>query len=321
MKDKIVTVTRHWTPAAEVELQRLFSARLNVEDQELTADQIVERCDGASVLCPTVTDWIDAELIGRLPNSVRLIACFGAGIERTDVDAARSQGIPVSNTPGAVTEETADLAFGLIIAACRRFSEAQEFIRHGDWDGFSINFMLGTRVHGQTLGIVGMGNIGTAVARRARGFGMRLLYHGRNRNLPAEEKTGAEFCPDLEALLAESDIVSLHCPMNDSTRHLVDEKELAHMKPTAVLVNTSRGPVVRESALVKALKGGQIAAAGLDVFEFEPKVSQELRDLENVVLLPHLGSATRATRDAMGFRVIDNIVSFLKTGKVLDELV
>ena len=320
MKDTGVTLTRHWTSAAEAELQRLFTVRLNPDDEVLTPDQVVERSKGAIVLCPTITDRIDAELIGRLPDSVRLMACFGAGIERIDIQAAHARGIPVSNTPGAVTEETADLAFGLIIAACRRFSEGQDFVRSRDWSGFSINFMLGSRVHGQTLGLVGMGKIGTAVARRAGGFGMRVLYYSRNRNPATEEETGAVYCEDLATLLAESDIVSLHCPMSDDTHHLIDEKELAGMKPTAVLVNTSRGPVVSESALVCALKEGQIAAAGLDVYEFEPQVSRELCDLENVVLLPHLGSATRAARDAMGFRVIENIISFLETGILLDEV-
>ncbi len=250
MKDTVVTLTRHWTPDVEAELQRRFAVRLNIEDDILTADQVIERCQGALVFSPTISDLIDDELIRQLPDSVRLIACFGAGVERVDIGAAHARGILVSNTPAAVTEETADLTFGLIIAACRRFAEGQDFVRKRDWDGFSINFMLGTRVHGQTLGIIGMGNIGTAVARRAMGFGMHILYHNRRRNPSVEQETGAGYCPDLDTLLAESDIVTLHCPLNENTRFLIDEPELASMKSTAVLVNTARGPVVRESALV-----------------------------------------------------------------------
>lgn len=320
MKDTIVTLTRRWTPAAETRMGERFDARFNSTDETLSPDQILERCRNATVLCPTVSDYIDRDLIDALPESIRLLACFGAGIERIDAAAATARGILVSNTPAAVTEETADIAFGLIIAACRRFPEGQDFVRKRDWSGFSINFMLGTRVHGQTLGIVGMGNIGSAVARRALGFGMKILYHNRNRNEAAEQETGAEYRADLESLLRDSDIVSLHCPLSDKTSGLIGSKELELMKNTAVLVNTSRGPVVRESALVQALREGQISAAGLDVYEFEPEVSRELCELENVALLPHLGSATRAARDAMGFRVIENIESFLESGEVLDRV-
>lgn len=320
MKNTVVTLTRHWTPAAETELERLFTVRLNREDTPLSAGEMIERCQGADVFCPTISDFIHRDVVFALPESVRLIACFGAGIERIDAAAAAERGILVSNTPAAVTEETADLAFGLIIGACRRFSEGQDFVRERDWHGFGINFMLGRRVHSQTLGIVGLGNIGLAVARRAIGFGMRLLYHGRNRRPEAEAETGAEYRESLEDLLAESDIVTLHCPLSDETRHLIAAPQLEAMKSTAVLVNTSRGPVIEEAALIDALRERRIAAAGLDVYEFEPEVPEALCKLDNVFLLPHLGSATQEARDAMGFRVIENIASFLQSGGVLDPV-
>ena len=320
MKNTIVTLTRRWTDEIEQELANRFTPRFNPDDRALNPDEIVERCEDAVVLCPTVSDVIDRYLIDRLPVTVRLIASFGAGVERIDVTAANEKGIIVSNTPGAVVDDTADLAFGLIIATSRRFSESDALLRDGHWDKFSLTFMLGTSVHGKTLGIVGMGDIGTAVARRALGFNMHIIYHNRHRNQAAEQELGAVYCAQLEELLERADIVSLHCPLTPETRHLVNSNSLRRMKRNAILINTARGAVVEEAALVSALREGTIAAAGLDVFEFEPDVSLELRSLKNTVLLPHLGTATREARDAMGHRVIGNITSFLKTGKVPDEV-
>ena len=320
MKNTIVTLTRRWTPEVEQELARKFSPRFNPEDSILNPDEIVERCEDAVVLCPTVSDAIDKYLIDRLPVTVRLIASFGVGVERIDVGAANARGITVSNTPGAVVDDTADLAFGLIIATSRRFCEGDDLVRAGHWNKFSLDFMLGSSVHGKTLGIVGMGDIGTAVARRALGFNMRIIYHNRHRNPAAEQELGAVYCGRLEELLGQSDIVSLHCPLTDETRHLINGTSLQQMKRDAILINTARGPVVEETALVSALEEGIIAAAGLDVFEFEPQVREELRNLKNTVLTPHLGTATHEARNAMGRRVINNIISYLSTAGVPDEV-
>lgn len=320
MKNTIVTLTRRWTSEIEEELDNRFTTRFNPDDRVLSHDEILERCEDACVLCPTISDVIDEDLIRRLPVTVRLIASFGAGVERIDIAAANARDIIVSNTPGAVVDDTADLAFGLIIAASRRFCESDAFLRQGYWKHFSLDFMLGSSIHGKTLGIVGMGDIGTAVARRAHGFNMHLIYHNRHRNLAAENELGAVYCEDLESLLQQADIVSLHCPLTEETRHLINRDSLRLMKHSAILINTARGPVVDESALITALKEGVIATAGLDVFEFEPRVSEELFNLKNTVLLPHLGTATHEARNAMGKRVIDNIVSFLKTGTAPDEV-
>lgn len=320
MKNTIVIVTRRWPAGIERELSDRFTPRLNPEDRALSPDEILERCKGATILCPTISDVIDKPLIDRLPDSIRLIASFGVGVEHIDIAAANARGIMVSNTPGAVVDDTADLALGLIIAASRRFSEGDACVRQGLWDGFSLGFMLGSSVHGKTLGIIGMGDIGTAVARRARGFNMHIIYHNRHRNLAAEDELGTVYCDRLEALLEQADIVSLHCPLTEATRHLINRDTLSKMKRSAILINTARGAVVDEAALVDALQDGIIAAAGLDVYQFEPEVPAALCRLKNTVLIPHLGTATHEAREAMGHRVIDNIVSFMRTGKAVDEV-
>ena len=320
MKNTKVTLTRRWPLEIEQTLKDKFTVRLNPEDRILNQDEIVERCEDTLVLCPTVSDVIDGYLINSLPDSIRLIANYGAGIERIDVAAANARKIIVSNTPGVVVDDTADLAFGLIIAVSRRFSEGEALLRRGLWDKFSLDFMLGNSVHGKTLGVIGMGDVGTAVVRRARGFNMRIIYHNRHRNQAAENELGAVYCERLESLLKQADIVTLHCPMTPATHHLINADTLRLMKNTAILINTARGPVVDEAALIEALRSGVIAAAGLDVYEYEPKVTAELRSLKNTVLIPHLGTATHESRYAMGQRVIANIVSFIKTGQVINEV-
>lgn len=320
MKDTIITLTRRWTQNVEGELQTKFTGRLNIEDKPLDAGEIINRCQDATVLCPTVSDVIDGYLIARLPESVRLIANYGVGVEHIDVVAASERGIIVSNTPDVVVDDTADLAVGLILAASRRFSEADAFLREGLWENFSLGFMLGSSVHGKVLGIIGMGDIGTAVARRVRGFNMKILYHNRHRNQAAEEELGATYCEELETLLRQADIITLHCPLTPETKHIINEKTLQMMKSTAILVNTARGPVVDQTALVSALENGVITAAGLDVYENEPVIPEALSRLKNTILIPHLGTATHEARDAMGFRVIENIVSYLKFGEVKDPV-
>ncbi len=316
-----IVLTRRWTPAVEAALCERFDVRLNPEDTPLSHDEIVRRCAGATVLCPTGPDNVNRELIERLPDSVKLLANFGAGTNHIDVAAASERGLLVSNTPGGVVDATADLTFGLIIATCRRFAEGVQMIRDDRWQGWGINFMLGSQVSGKTLGIVGMGAIGTAVAKRARGFDMPVLYHNRQRRPEAEQLTGASYCDTLETLLEQADIVALTCPLTPATHHLIDAAALQRMRPEAILINTARGPVVDEEALIVALREGSIAAAGLDVFEYEPRVPEELVQLPNTFLLPHMGTSTREARDAMGFIARDNIVRFLETGALIDPVV
>lgn len=320
MDKPTVVLTRQWTPAVEQALAERFEVRNNPRDELLSQEDLLARCEGARYFCPTSSDDISADFLAALPGSVKLIASYGAGVNHIDLDAARAHNVPVTNTPGVVTEDTADLTFGLIIAASRRFAEGNAMAKSGTWAGFGVNFMLGARVWGRTLGIVGMGGIGEAVARRAKGFGMTVIYHNRRRKPEAEAETGAVYCETLEELLARADIVSLHCPLTGETRHLIDAAALSHMKPNAVLINAARGPIVDEAALLAALRDGTIAAAGLDVYEKEPKILAGLHDLPNVFLLPHLGTATADARDAMGFRVMENIVSHHETGRVIDEV-
>ncbi|GGO78988.1 D-glycerate dehydrogenase [Marinobacterium nitratireducens] len=270
-----------------------------------------ENIGEGNILVSTPLDPIDADLIARLPESLGLIANIGVGIDHIDLAAARARGIAVSNTP-VVTEDTADLAFTLILATCRRLGIAERHLRNDDWAaGVS---QMGQRVHGKTLGIVGFGAIGQAVARRARGFNMNIIYHGRSAKPEAEAEIGARYCETLEELLAEADIVSLNCDLNDSTRHLINADTLAKMKPNATLINTGRGPLIDEAALVDALKNGQLGGVGLDVYEFEPKVTPELKEFDRVTLSPHIGSATQECRGDMARRVCMNIAQFVQQG-------
>lgn len=270
---------------------------------------------GARVYVSTALDAVPADLIGAMPGELRLIANIGVGTDNIDLAAAAARDLQVSNTP-VVTEDTADLAMALLLAACRRTTHAERLLRDGRFPEAQRH--LGVRVHGKTLGIVGFGAIGQALARRAAAFGMSLLYHGPRPKPGAEQDTGARYCSELADLLAAADIVSLNCPLNDDTHHLVNAATLAQMKPGAILVNTARGPLVDERALVEALARGHLGGAGLDVFEFEPQVTQELLVLDNVTLLPHIGSATGECRQDMAMRVIANIRAFLETGRVLD---
>jgi glyoxylate reductase len=321
MTKAVVVLTRHWTGAAEAAMSEAFEARLNAADDKLSVDDIVARCQGAVALCPIPSDPIDAELIARLPASVKIIAVFGAGTENVDVKAAQARVLVVSNTPGAVAEDTADVTIALMLATCRRLVHGDRELRAGRWQGSQVDDPLaGQRFWGKTLGIVGLGSIGSAVARRARAFRMPLIYHNRNRAPEAEAACEARFCAQLDELLEAADIVSLHCPLTPETRHLIDAAALARMKADAVLINAARGPVVDEAALIKALRSGTIAAAGLDVYEYEPQVPTELVALENVVLAPHLGTACGEARYDMGFRVRQNVEAFLAAGQPLDPV-
>ncbi|CAN5885517.1 D-glycerate dehydrogenase [soil metagenome] len=306
-----MVVTRRLPQPVEDELVRLFEARLNPQDAALSAGELREAVASADALLPTVTDRITADVLGTEPRRTRIIANFGVGYNNIDVEAAKAHGIAVTNTPGVLTECTADLAMTLLLSVARRAGEGERHLREGSWTGWRPIHMMGTKVTGKTLGIVGLGRIGQAVARRAHhGFGMRILYHNRM-PVPAEQIGGldAEF-RSLEDLLVESDFVSLHCPATLDTRHMINAGTLALMKPGAFLINSARGDVVDEAALIDALRSGALAGAGLDVYEGEPEIPPELIEMDNVVLLPHLGSATTETRVAMGMRAVANLKAF-----------
>jgi glyoxylate reductase len=273
--------------------------------------------EGIKVVVSTAVDPVDRQLIEQLPASVGLIANVGVGVDNIDLVAAREKGIQVSNTP-VVTEDTADLAFALLLATCRRIPHNERLLRKGAWA--QAVGELGYRVHGKTLGIIGFGDIGQAVARRAKGFSMPVVYWGPNRKPEAEAALGASWCESLEALLAEADIVSLHCPLNEHTTHLLHQATFAAMKEGSILINTGRGALVKESDLVDALTNGNLAAAGLDVFEFEPNVEPALLTMDNVVLTPHIGSATTACRQDMALSVLENIRHFLTTGQLINPV-
>ncbi|WP_432696111.1 2-hydroxyacid dehydrogenase [Marinobacterium sp. YM272] len=278
---------------------------------DLTAASIPE----GDIIVATPLDPIKIEVLAKLPKSVRLIANIGIGVDHVDLAAARELGIAVSNTP-VVTEDTADLAMALMLATCRKLSASERYLRAGDWA--SGMGQLGIRVHGKTLGIIGMGAIGQALARRAQGFGMEIIYSSRGRKPEAEETLNARFCETKEQLLAEADIVSLNCDLNPNTRHIIDAEALGKMKPGAVLINAGRGPLVDEAALIQALESGHLGGAGLDVYEFEPQVSPALTGFDNVTLLPHIGSATQECRADMARRVCMNIATFIQQGTPQD---
>ncbi|HEX4846719.1 MAG TPA: D-glycerate dehydrogenase [Novosphingobium sp.] len=303
-----VHVTRHLLPSVEARMGELFDVVLNVEDRPLTRDELIAAMRESDVLVPTVTDRIDAAMLEAAGDRLGLIANFGAGIEHIDLSAARARKIMVTNTPGVFTDDTADLTMMLILSVPRRLGEGSRLIRDGKWTGWAPTAMLGRCVGGKRLGIVGMGRIGQAVAHRARAFGMDVVYHNRHRLPPSVETMfGVRYEPDLEALFAEADVLTLHCPAGSSTHHMVNAARLATMEPTAYLINTARGDLIDEEALIAALQNGTIAGAGLDVFAREPQVDPRLIALPNVITLPHLGSATIEGRAHAGEKVIANI--------------
>ena len=303
-----VHVTRHLLPEVEARLGELFDVALNVEDRPMSRDELIAAMQASDVLVPTVTDRIDGEMIAAAGDRLGLIANFGAGIEHIDLAAARARKIIVTNTPGVFTDDTADLTLMLILSVPRRLGEGSRLVRDGKWTGWAPTAMLGRCIGGKRLGIVGMGRIGQAVAHRARAFGMEVVYHNRHR-LPSSIETmfGARYEADLDRLFAESDIISLHCPASPATRQLVNAGRIATMKPGAFLINTARGDLIDEEALIAALQSGHLAGAGLDVFAREPAVDPRLIALPNVITLPHLGSATIEGRAHAGEKVIANI--------------
>lgn len=304
----MVAVTRELPDAVMDRLEALFDATNNRSDRALTRDDLAAAMADCDVLVPTVTDSIDADLIANAGERLKLIANFGAGVNHIDLPAARQRGIIVTNTPGVLTEDTADMTMALILSVPRRLAEGEKLVRSGEWKGWSPGGMLGHRVGGKALGIVGMGRIGQAVALRARAFGLSIHYHNRQR-LPAvlEAQLAATWHNSLDDLLATADIVTIHTPLNADSRDLIDARRIALMRPHVYLINTSRGGIVDEDALVDALAAGRLAGAGLDVWEHEPRIDPRLLAQHNVVMTPHMGSATYEGRIATGDKVIQNI--------------
>ncbi len=304
-----VVVTRSLPGGVEERLTELFDAELNTADAQRSPAELSDALRRADGVLATVTDPVDAQVLSAGPRRAGIVANFGVGYSHIDIGAASANGIVVTNTPGVLTDDTADLAIMLMLMVARRGGEGERHVRAGAWTGWRPTHMMGTRVTGATLGVVGMGRIGRAVARRARdGFGMRVVFHQPN-HVDLEDLDAAP-CASLDELLSISDVVSIHCPATPQTRGMIDARRLALMRPGAILVNTARGDVVDEAALAAALGAGRLAGAGLDVYEHEPHVHPRLLELENVVLLPHLGSATLQSRVAMGLRAIDNLVAF-----------
>ncbi len=282
------------------------------EDRVIHRDELLAGAKGVDALLPILTETIDTEVMDAAGPQLKIIANYAVGFNNIDVDAATQRKIPVTNTPGVLTETTADLTWALILGTARRISEGERYLRAGKWESWAPQLLLGDDIHEKTLGIFGLGRIGAAVARRAKGFNMRIIYTDTIRKDPAlEEELGATFV-DKPTLLAESDILTLHCPFLDETRHAFSSDEFSAMKPSAVFVNTTRGPVVDEAALVLALQTGQITAAGLDVFEEEPEIHPGLLKCENALLIPHLGSATKETRAKMAEIAATNVIARLK---------
>ncbi|MCL6286135.1 D-glycerate dehydrogenase [Ruegeria sp. 2012CJ41-6] len=306
-----VVVTRRLPDVVETRLCELFDVRLREDDSPMERAELVDAVQSADVLIPTVTDKIDAGLLGQASEKLRMIANYGAGVDHIDVQTARQRGIHVSNTPGVLTDDTADIAMALMLAVTRRIPEGWNRMQQGDWTGWAPTAMLGGRISGKRLGILGMGRIGQAVAKRATAFGMQVHYHNRRRlHADIEQAYDASYWESLDQMVARMDVISVNCPATPSTFHLLNARRLKLMKAGAVVVNTSRGEVIDENALTRMLRAGEIAGAGLDVYEHGSDVNPRLRKLPNVVLLPHMGSATLEGRIEMGEKVIINIKTF-----------
>jgi len=314
-KKPLVIVTRKLPDAVETRMCELFDARLNIDDKPMPRSALAEAMRAAEVIVPTVTDRIDAELIGLAGQQMKLIANFGNGVDNIDVTAALDRGMTVTNTPGVLTEDTADMTMALILAVARRLVEGASVIPAGEWTGWAPTWMLGRRISGKRLGIVGMGRIGQALAHRAKAFGLQIHYHNRRPvAAPIEEALEATYWESLDQMLARMDIVSVNCPHTPATYHLLSARRLKYLRLHAILVNTARGEIIDETALTRMLETDELAGAGLDVFEHEPAVSQKLIRLASagkVTLLPHMGSATAEGRIDMGEKVIINIKTFM----------
>ena len=321
-KPKVI-VSRKWPEEVESRMRVLFDVHLNESDVPMTARQMQEALQAADAFCPTVSDNVSARVLSAHNLKARIIGSYGVGFNHVDLDAAKARGLVVTNTPEVLTDCTADLAMTLLLMAARRAGEGERHVRNKEWSGWRPTHMMGTKVTGKTLGLIGMGRIARAMAQRAlHGFGMKIIF--TDPYPPPSEVVAAlqaEARPSIEDVLQEADFVSLHCPGGKETRHLINAERLSLMKPGAFLINSARGDVINQSALIEALRQGVIAGAGLDVFEGEPAVPEPLLSMQNVVLLPHLGSASRETRVAMGMRVVDNLQAFFDGKAPRDRVV
>jgi len=307
-----VVVTRKLPDPIETRMMELFDVQLNLTAEAMSKVDLIEAVKTADVLVPTVTDRIDAAILSQAAENLKLVANYGTGIDHIDLATARQRGITVTNTPDVLTEDTADMTMGLILAVSRRLTEGERRLRSGDWHGWAPTSMLGHRIYGKRLGIVGMGRIGQALARRARGFGLSIHYHNRHKlHEEVEQELEATHWESLDQMLARMDVISVNCPHTPATYHLLSARRLRLLQGHAVIVNTSRGEVIDENALTRMLVAGEIGGAGLDVFEHEPAVNPKLVALDNVVLLPHMGSATFEGRIDMGEKVLINIKTFI----------
>ncbi|NCF28524.1 MAG: D-glycerate dehydrogenase [Gammaproteobacteria bacterium] len=304
-KPKVV-VTRKLPEAVQARLRRDYDPHFNADDHVYSTDELMALADGADALMPCHSEQLSGAVIARLPDSVKAIANFSVGVDHVDLDAARSRGIIVTNTPDVLSDATAEIALLLMLGAARRAAEGDRLIRARQWRLWSPAFMVGTQITGKTLGIIGMGRVGQVTAQRARGFDMAIHYHNRRR-VPAEIEQGAVYHESVEALMGACDVLSLHCPATPETRDLINAERIEWLRPGVILVNTARGSLIDDQALQAALRSGRVAAAGLDVYNDEPDIHPGYRELDNTFLLPHIGSATRETRDAMGFRALDNL--------------
>lgn len=318
-KKPIVLVTRKLPTAVEQRLQDDFEARFNADDRIYSQDELLQLSQGADAIIPTHTERLNADLIGRLPHSVRAICSFSVGFDHIDLAAAKTRGIIVTNTPDVLNDATAEIAMLLLLGAARRAHEGEQLIRTATWREWSPTYRLGLQLTGKRLGIVGMGRVGQVVARRARGFDMEVHYYNRQRLSPDLE-AGAHYHEDLDELLAVSQFLSINCPATPETHHLLNAERIARLPDDAVVVNTARGAVVDDDALIAALTSGKLFSAGLDVFNGEPDIDPRYRELDNCFLLPHIGSATRETRDAMGFRALDNLEAIMAGREPGDRL-
>ncbi|OGC01575.1 MAG: D-glycerate dehydrogenase [candidate division NC10 bacterium RIFCSPLOWO2_12_FULL_66_18] len=309
----VVLVTRKLPDAVEDRLRRDYQPRLNPDDRLYASDELVARAAGADAIVPCHTERLSAEVIARLPDSIRIIANFSVGFDHVDLAAAKARGIVVTNTPEVLSDATAELTILLMLGAARRASEGERLVRTRQWRDWSPSFMVGIQVTGKRLGIVGLGRVGRVTARRARGFDMEIHYHDLQR-LPPEQEAGAIFHPTPEDLLPHCDFLAFHCVATPQTRKMLNAERIALLPDGAIVVNASRGTVIDDAALIAALKSGKVAAAGLDVYNNEPDIHPEYRELPNTFLMPHIGSATQETRDAMGFRALDNLDAFF-TGR------
>ncbi|MDA9180303.1 2-hydroxyacid dehydrogenase [Pseudemcibacter sp.] len=318
----LVIVTRKLPLAVEKRMQELFNVKLNDDDHPFTKDELLCAVQEATVLVATVTDKIEAEIINAAGTNFKMIANFGVGINHVDLASARARMITVTNTPGVLTEDTAEMAFSLMLGIIRRVNEGERMLRAGKWQGWAPTDMHGTRLFGKKIGIIGMGRIGQALAKRAKAFGMGIHYHNRNPiHQDLEAEFGATYWQSLDQMITQMDVISLNCPYTDETHHLMNNHRLGLMQKHAYLINTARGEVIDEKILIEKLSSGEIRGAGLDVYENEPQVKKDFLTLENVVLAPHMGSATTEARQAMGDKVIINVKTFLDGHSPRDRVI